>query len=49
MTSAVTDAVMVLDGNGNIRERFCLGDNAFLAGAFSLTPRILDNRLDYRP
>jgi hypothetical protein len=48
VTCAVTDAVIALDESGCVRERFCLGDNAFLTGTFGLAPRTLDNRLDYR-
>jgi len=48
VTCAATDAVVVLNEEGDELRRFPLGGNDFLLAAFHLQRRELDNRLDYR-
>jgi glutamine cyclotransferase len=48
VTCAVTDLIMVLNEGGEVLNIFYLGNNHFLTSNFKLTPRVLDNGLDYR-
>ena len=48
VTCAVTDAILVMSGEGREMERFTLGNNKFFLEEFRLPARELDNRLDYR-
>ena len=48
VTCAVTDAIFVLNNDGEVIDQYFLGDNPFFVNHFNLSPRTIDNTLDYR-
>lgn len=48
VTCAVTDMIVVLDEEGQVLQRFLLGESSHFSKEFGLKPRTLDNSLDYR-
>jgi len=48
VTCAVTDSLLILSEDGRLLDKFFLGNNSYFLDTFSLQPRHIDNRLDYR-